>query len=129
MAYRDLQSFLKKLEECKELKIIEIPVSTDLEMTEIADRVSKAQGPALLFQHAEGFDYPVVMNAMGSEKRMCMALGVSNLDEIGAEIAEYLNLERYLSVRSLIKSIPLLAADPSCVSAPEQTQRRLSAGD
>lgn len=108
MAYRDLQSFLKKLEECKELKKIEIPVSTELEMTEIADRVSKAQGPALLFQHAEGFAYPVVMNAMGSEERMCMALGVSSLDEIGAEIAEYLNLERYLSLRGLIKSIPRL---------------------
>lgn len=108
MAYRDLQSFLKKLEECKELEKIEIPVSTELEMTEIADRVSKARGPALLFQHAEGFAYPVVMNAMGSEKRMCMALGVNNLDEIGAEIAEYLNFEQYLSVRGLIKSVPRL---------------------
>ncbi len=108
MAYRDLHSFLKKLEECEELKKIEIPVSTELEMTEIADRVSKAHGPALLFQHAEGFAYPVVMNAMGSEKRMCMALGVSNLDEIGAEIAEYLNFEQYLSLRGLIKSIPRL---------------------
>ena len=108
MAYRDLQSFLKKLEACKELKKIEIPVSTELEMTEIVDRISKARGPALLFQHAKGFAYPVVMNVMGSEKRMSMALGVSNPDDIGAEIAEYLNFERYLSVRGLIKSIPRL---------------------
>ncbi len=108
MAYRDLQSFLKKLEESKELKKIEIPVSTELEMTEIADRVSKAQGPALLFQHVKGFAYPVAMNVMGSEKRMSMALGVSKLDDIGAEIAEYLNFEQYYSVRGLIKSIPRL---------------------
>lgn len=108
MAYRDLQSFLKKLEACNELVKIDIPVSTELEMTEIADRVSKENGPALLFQNAKGFDYPVVMNAMGSEKRMCMALGVNHLDEIGAEIEQYLDFEKYLSVRGLIGSIPRL---------------------
>jgi 4-hydroxy-3-polyprenylbenzoate decarboxylase len=108
MAYHDLQSFLKKLEECKELKRIEVPVSTELEMTEIADRVSKAHGPALLFTHPKGFAYPVLMNAMGSEKRMSMALGAGNLDDIGAEIAEYLNFEQYLSIRGLMKSIPRL---------------------
>ena len=106
MAYRDLQSFLKELEACNELIKIDIPVSTELEMTEVADRVSKVKGSALLFEHAEGFTYPVVMNAMGSEKRMSMALGVNNLDEIGADIAEYLNFEDYLSIRGLIKSIP-----------------------
>jgi 4-hydroxy-3-polyprenylbenzoate decarboxylase len=106
MAYRDLQSFLKELEARNELKKIDIPVSPVLEMTEIADRVSKEQGPALLFQQAEGSPYPVVMNAMGSESRMSLALGVNNLDEIGAEIAEYLNFENYLSLRGLIKSIP-----------------------
>ncbi len=106
MAYHDLQSFLKQLEACKELKKIEIPVSTELEMTEIADRVSKAHGPALLFAHAKGFAFPVVMNAMGSEKRMGMALGVSSLNDIGAEISEYLNFEQYLSIRGLIKSMP-----------------------
>lgn len=108
MAYRDLQSFLEKLEACKELKKIETPVSSELEMTEIADRVSKAQGPALLFQNVKGFAYPVAMNVMGSEKRMSMALGVSNLDDIGTEIAGYLNLDHYLSFRGLIKSIPRL---------------------
>jgi 4-hydroxy-3-polyprenylbenzoate decarboxylase len=108
MAYRDLQSFLKELEACNELKIIELPVSTELEMTEIADRVSKVHGPALLFRNAKGFDYPVAMNVMGSEKRMSMALGADNLDDIGAEIAKYLNFENYLSVRGLIKSIPRL---------------------
>ena len=108
MAYRDLQSFLNKLEADNELKRIEISVSTELEMTEIADRVSKKNGPALLFEHVQGFEYPVVMNAMGSEKRMSMALGVNHLDEIGAEIEKYLDFEQYLSVRGLIRSIPRL---------------------
>ncbi len=106
MAYHDLQSFLTQLEACNELRKVEIPVSTELEMTEIADRVSKAHGPALLFQNAKGFAYPVVMNAMGSEKRMSMALGVKHLDDIGAEISQYLNFEQYLSIRGLVKSIP-----------------------
>lgn len=108
MAYRNLQSFLRKLEEHNELIKIDVPVSTELEMTEVADRVSKAQGPALLFQNAEGYDYPVAMNVMGSEKRMSMALGADNLDDIGKEIEKYLNLENYLSVSGLVKSVPRL---------------------
>lgn len=108
MAYRDLQSFLKKLEANGELKKIKIQVSPELEMTEIADRVSKAHGPALLFQDVTDSNYPVVMNAMGSYKRMSMALGVENLDDIGEEIQAYLNLENYLSIRGLCKSIPRL---------------------
>ncbi len=108
MAYRNLQSFLRKLEEHNDIIKIDVPVSTELEMTEIADRVSKAQGPALLFQNAEGYDYPVAMNVMGSEKRMSMALGADNLDDIGKEIEKYLNLENYLSVSGLVKSVPRL---------------------
>lgn len=108
MAYRNLQSFLKELEAIGELKKIEVTVSPELEMTEIADRVSKAHGPALLFQDVEGSKYPVVMNAMGSEKRMSIALGVDNLDDIGDDIAKYLNLDNYLSIRGLFKSIPRL---------------------
>ncbi len=108
MAYRDLQSFLNKLEACGELIRIKTPVSTKLEMTEIADRVSKAYGPAILFENAEGYNYPVLMNAMGTYRRMSMALGAENLDEIGREIADYLNFDNYLSLKGLFKSIPRL---------------------
>jgi 4-hydroxy-3-polyprenylbenzoate decarboxylase len=108
MAYKDLQSFLKKLEACGELKYIDAIVSPELEITEITDRVSKAHGPALLFRNVTGSKYPVLMNAMGSYSRMSMGLGVEKLDEIGKEIEEYLNLTNYLSVRELVKSIPRL---------------------
>ncbi|WP_099467179.1 menaquinone biosynthesis decarboxylase [Konateibacter massiliensis] len=106
MAYRDLQSFLTDLEAKGELKRIKVPVSPELEITEIADRVSKSHGPALLFQEVKGSKYPVVMNAMGSYKRMSMALGAENLDDIGEEIARYLNFEQYFSISGLVKSIP-----------------------
>lgn len=108
MAYRDLESFLWKLKACGELKEIDICVSPELEITQITDRVSKAHGPALLFKNVEGSNYPVVMNAMGSYKRMSMALGVEDLDEIGEEIDKYLNFDNYLSIKGLIKSIPRL---------------------
>ena len=50
MAYKDLHEFVKRLEREKELKRISLPADVDLEITEITDRVSKAGGPALLFE-------------------------------------------------------------------------------
>ncbi|MCC7102026.1 MAG: menaquinone biosynthesis decarboxylase [Fimbriimonadaceae bacterium] len=57
MAYRDFQHFLQALAEQKELATISEPVSPYLEITEIADRVMKANGPALLFNHLVGPDH------------------------------------------------------------------------
>src|SRR5579871_4472905 len=54
MAYRDFKQFLETLEAKGELKRIKEPVSPSLEITEIADRVMKAQGPALLFENVVG---------------------------------------------------------------------------
>ena len=52
MKYKDLRDFISQLERAGELKRISQPVSTALEMTEISDRVLKAEGPALLFENA-----------------------------------------------------------------------------
>lgn len=108
MSYKDLQTFIKELEEHKELKRITAEVSSELEITEITDRVSKAYGPALLFEKVAGSKYPVLMNAMGSYERMSRALGVKDLDSMGGEIEKYLDLSNYLSVKGLLKSIPRL---------------------
>lgn len=108
MSKKDLHTFIDEIEARGELKTIDVLVSRDLEMTEIADRVSKDHGKALLFRNVEGSNYPVLMNAMGSFERMSMGLGAENLDEIGAQIEEYLNLGNYLSIRKLIKSVPRL---------------------
>ncbi|MBL7922641.1 MAG: menaquinone biosynthesis decarboxylase [Bacteroidia bacterium] len=85
MAYRNLQHFIKVLEEAGELKRIREYVSPKLEITEITDRISKEYGPALLFENT-GYDFPVLINSMGTEKRMAMALGVNQLDEVAQEI-------------------------------------------
>lgn len=89
MAYKTLSHFISALEDAGELVRIKAFVSPHLEITEITDRVSKNNGKALLFEN-NGTAFPVLINAFGSEKRMCMALGVDNLDTIGEELGKVL---------------------------------------
>jgi len=85
MAFRNLRHFIKTLEDAGELVRIKEFVDPKLEISEITDRISKQYGPALLFENT-GTDFPVLINAMGTEKRMAMALGVTNLDDVAKEI-------------------------------------------
>ena len=92
--------FLTQLERAGELKRISQPVSVDLELCEIADRVMKMPGggPALLFEHVKLFDgsrspHPVAINLFGSMRRMSMSLGVERLDEIGERITQMMELK------------------------------------
>lgn len=85
MAFRNLSDFINQLETAGELSRISARVSPHLEISEITDRVSKNNGKALLFE-STGTDFPVLINAMGSERRICIALGMNNLDEAGERI-------------------------------------------
>ena len=87
MAWKNQQEFIAALEKCGELIRVKEFVDPYLEISEITDRISKSGngGKALLFENT-GTNFPVLMNAYGSEKRMCMALGVDSLDAIAAEI-------------------------------------------
>lgn len=87
MAYKNQQEFIQALESAGELVRIKEYVNPALEIAEITDRISKSGngGKALLFENT-GYDFPVLMNAYGSEKRMCMALGVNHLDDVAKEI-------------------------------------------
>ena len=87
MAYKNLQHFISTLEAAGELIRIKAFVDPRLEMSEITDRISKTKdgGKALLFENT-GYKFPVLMNAYGSEKRMCLALGIQHLDDIAKEI-------------------------------------------
>ncbi len=91
MAYRGLQDFMKALDERGELKRIAVEVDPYLELAEIADRVMRDHGPALLFEKVKGSAYPVLINAMGSNGRMALALGAGSLDEKAAELGELIN--------------------------------------
>src|SRR6056297_2458224 len=87
MSFHSLNQFIERLEEDDELVRVTQKVNPALEITEITDRVSKQSdgGKALLFENT-GTRFPILMNAMGSEKRMELALGVNNLDDIGKEL-------------------------------------------
>ncbi|MHB1004842.1 MAG: menaquinone biosynthesis decarboxylase [Chloroflexota bacterium] len=92
MAFRDLREYIAFLERRGELKRVGVPVSRDLEITEIADRVVKQGGPALLFENVEGYDVPVLINMFGTEARTAAALGVERLDELGERIGKYIGM-------------------------------------
>src|SRR5918911_1819770 len=93
MAYKNQQQFIDTLEKAVELVRIKTYVDPKLEMAEITDRVSKSGngGKALLFENT-GYDFPVLMNAYGSERRMCLALGVQQLDDVAKEIEKLFHL-------------------------------------
>lgn len=90
MAFRGLADFINQLEKEGELLRITAQVSPHLQISEIADRVSKSGGKALLFTN-NGSKFPLLINAFGSEKRMSMALGHLTLDEIGEEINQLIH--------------------------------------
>jgi len=95
MAFANLREFVAHLEKRGQLRRIAAPVSRDLEITEITDRVSKgpAEGNvALLFENVEGATMPVLINAFGSRERMSAALGVESLDELSARVAKLVDL-------------------------------------
>jgi 4-hydroxy-3-polyprenylbenzoate decarboxylase len=93
LAYRDLRGFISALEHRNLLQRVKVEVDPILEITEITDRVSKAGGPALLFENVKGSSYPVLINAFGSFERMALALDVDNLDAIGKRISELLAIQ------------------------------------
>ena len=104
MPYTDLQKFLTDLDARKQLKRIKVEVDPILEISAIADRVCKLPaagdyappptdlvhgglgGHALLFESVRGSQIPVAINVFGSYQRMCLALGVSNLEELAQRV-------------------------------------------
>jgi 4-hydroxy-3-polyprenylbenzoate decarboxylase len=133
MAYIDLRDYIKHLEQCCELMRVKHRVSPKLEITEIADRTVKSGGPALLFENVEGSDLPVLINHYGSMRRMAMALGVENLDEIGAAIVNLIQAEAPGGLIEKMMMMPKLAklasAFPKTVNkAPCQEVVRIGEG-
>lgn len=91
MAYETIRDFIADLEQQNELIRVRAEVDPVLEIAEITDRVSKERGSAnkaLLFERVRGSSFPVLTNAFGSLRRMCRALEVQDLDEIGQRIRE-----------------------------------------
>ena len=127
MRFRDIREFISFLESKGELLRIKTSVSSELEITEITDRVVKQGGPALLFENVEGYDMPVLINAYGSVQRMAWALGVDRLDDLGSRVRKLLGMVQgpppgiLDKVRTLIDIIKMAGYQPKLVrNAPCQ---------
>lgn len=110
MKYKDLRDFIKQLEENGDLVRITHPVSTHLEMTEIADRTLRAGGPALLFENPVDHDIPVLMNLFGTPERVALGMGqtsVSALREVGKLLAYLKEPEPPKGLKDLWEKLPV----------------------
>lgn len=115
MEYTDLRDFIAQLEQSGQLKRITAPVSPYLEMTEIGDRVLKAEGPALLFENpvkgTQQFGFPVLANLFGTPQRVAQGMGASDvmqLREIGKTLAYLKEPEPPKGFKDAWDKLPLL---------------------
>ena len=125
MKYQDLRDFIQQLESMGELKRIKVCVDPHLEMTEIADRVLRAGGPALLFENPKGHKVPVLANLFGTPRRVALGMGEESteaLREVGKLLAILKQPEPPKGFKDAFNSLPIfkkvLAMAPKVVSRP-----------
>ena len=136
---RDLRELVARLEQAGRLRRVSVPVSRDLEITEITDRVSKGpseRNVALLFERVEGSDMPVLVNAFGAADRLALALGVGTLDELGERVAKLLDvklpgtfaerLRKLGTLFDLVKAGPRRVTDAPCQEVVETERPSLA---
>lgn len=136
MAFRNLTEWIEALDQAGELRRIKAPVDLHLELSAITDIVSKETGPALLFEnvHRGGHKIamPILINQFGSKRRMAMALGVDDIEEIPRRMEKILNMEPPRGIMEGIQKIPemsrLLRMAPTTIKrAPCQEVVKLGA--
>jgi len=125
MAYDSYSAFVAALEKAGELKRISVPVATELEITEIADREMKSPGggQALLFEkptiNGVVSPFPVAINTMGSWKRMAMSMSAASVDHVADELGSLMKAKPPTSIRDAVKlfstAIELRHARPKTV--------------
>ncbi|MGB2427169.1 MAG: 4-hydroxy-3-polyprenylbenzoate decarboxylase [Alteromonas sp.] len=110
MKYKDLRDFIAQLEQRGELKRVTMPIDTDLEMTEIADRTLRAGGPAILFENPKDSDIPVLANLFGTPERVALGMGqtsVEALREVGKLLAYLKEPEPPKGIKDLWEKLPV----------------------
>jgi len=132
MSYNNLREFVAALEREGQLVRIAAAVDGRLELAEIAARVMKQASPeglagapphdplngrfggrALLFENVhfggQPCDMPVLVNAFGSYRRMYMALGCRDFDELAARVNALVQPRIPQGVFAKLKKLPELA--------------------
>ncbi len=125
MAFDSFRDFITSLDRAGELKRIAVPVATELEITEIADREMKSPGggKALLFEqptvNGAVSKFPLAINTMGSQRRMAMSLGLGSIQELADQMQLILKAKPPTSLKSAWKlamqGLDLLNAKPKHV--------------
>ena len=105
MAFRSLGEFLGALEERGDLVRIKTPLSRDLEISELTQRVHRADGPALLFENVPGSTMPVATNVLGAPRRIALALGAKDLDEVAERVARLTRLRPPAGLAGALRDI------------------------
>ncbi|MDZ7800203.1 MAG: menaquinone biosynthesis decarboxylase [Trueperaceae bacterium] len=121
---RDLQSFVRELDRTGDLVRVREPISAELEITALADRLVKAGGPALLFENVVGSDYPLAINLFATPQRLARALGVGSLDELGQRVHALLDMKVGSGLMGLASNLPKLR---SLAALPPKRVRRAPA--
>ena len=111
MKYADLRDFITQLETRGLLRRIDYPVSPNLEMTVVSDRVLRAGGPALLFTNPTGFNTPVLTNLFGTTERVALGMGEESIDalrEVGKLLAALKEPDPPKGFKDAFSKLPLL---------------------
>jgi 4-hydroxy-3-polyprenylbenzoate decarboxylase len=104
MNYTNLGEFIQALKKNGELKTISRPVSAVLEISRLTDAESKSPqgGKALYFENVKDSPFPAATNLFGSQKRICLALGVDDLDLLGDRIREIIHMSPPRDLRDML---------------------------
>ncbi len=109
MSFESLQEYVKALEDSNQLKHIKSEVSVDLELAEILRRLTYNNGPAVIFENVKGYNMPVLGNAFGTMKRLELALGTDNFEQIGEMIVGLSKMELPTGILDKLKMLPKLS--------------------
>src|SRR5262245_60058804 len=120
----DLRDWIALLEREGELVRVDAEVDPHLEVTEIVARTIRTDGPALLFEHPKGSEHALLVNQFGTERRMCLALGVEKLDDAAAKLGDVLDMQPpqglvekvkgLLKLKSVADSLPKVVSKGAC---------------
>ena len=105
MPFRSLGEFLEALEGAGDLVRVKAPVSRDLEITEVTQRVLRAGGPALLFENVPGSSMPVVTNLLGHPRRIARALDAESVDAVANRVASLVRLRPPAGILGAIRDL------------------------
>jgi 4-hydroxy-3-polyprenylbenzoate decarboxylase len=123
MVTATFRDFITQIERDGELARVKARVDPILEISQIADRVSKAPAPhghreldkspaaqlggkALLFENVEGSDIPVAINTFGSYHRVNLALGTDNLTALAERVQQLVKPQMPATLLEKMKKLP-----------------------